>query len=199
MELIQHTPELSAYLAAGEAIDHEHSLVRGIAVRLTVDHPDAYSYAKAAFELVRDTIAHSADVGDARVPWRASEVLQQGVGTCYVKSHALVALLRARSVPAALCYQRLAEEDGSDPVIHGLVAVRLPGRGVWARQDPRGNKPGIDAQFAQDRERLAFSVRPEFNEVDYPVLYAEPHPVVLNALQAAPDRAYLWKTLPTEL
>ncbi|MFE6489205.1 transglutaminase, partial [Streptomyces sp. NPDC057757] len=32
-----------------------------------------------------------------------------------------------------------------------------------------------------------------------PVLYAEPHPAVLRALKAAPDRPHLWQTLPTAL
>ncbi|MFJ8648482.1 transglutaminase family protein [Streptomyces sp. NPDC093546] len=199
MELMQHTPELSAYLAVDDAIDHEHARVRGIAARLTVEHADAYSYAKAAFEFVRDAVAHSADVDDPRVPWRASDVLELRVGTCYAKSHALAALLRARSIPTALCYQRLTDEDGTNPVLHGLIAVRLPGRGAWARQDPRGNTRGLDAQFVLDHEQLAYPVRPEFDEVDYPVLYAAPHPVVLNALRVARDREYLWKTLPTEL
>ena len=35
--------------------------------------------------------------------------------------------------------------------------------------------------------------------LDYPVLYAAPHPVVLGALKAAPDRPHLWQTLPTAL
>jgi hypothetical protein len=112
MELIQYTPELSAHIAPGEAIDHDHSPVRGIAARLTVDHPHAYSCAKGSFWLVRDTITHSADA---------------------------------------------------------------------------------------DREQPAFSMRSEFNELNYPVLYAEPHPIVPNAPQAAPDRAHLGQTLPTEL
>ncbi|MFF0433645.1 transglutaminase family protein [Streptomyces sp. NPDC004327] len=200
MELIQKNPDISAYLAAGEAVDHGHPVVRAVADRLSIDHVDAYSYAKAAFEFVRDAIPHSHDADDPRVTWRASDVLEQGTGICYAKSIAYAALLRARGVPAALCYQRLADDDGSNPVVHGLVAVRLPGEERWARQDPRGNvPPGVDAQFSLKEERLAWAVRPEFNEVDYPVLYAEPHPVVLAALRAAPDRTYLWRTLPTEL
>ncbi|GAA4929832.1 transglutaminase family protein [Streptomyces coeruleoprunus] len=192
MELIQEVPELSAYLAADEVIDHHHPRVRQIADGLASDHPDAYSYAKAAFEFVRDAIPHSADADDPRVTWRASDVLEQRTGICYAKAHALTALLRARSIPTALCYQRFEE-------VHGLIAVRLPGREKWARQDPRGNKPGVDAQFSLDEERLAFPVRPECNELDYPVLYAAPHPVVLKALRAATDRAHLWKILPAEL
>lgn len=48
-------------------------------------------------------------------------------------------------------------------------------------------------------ERLAFAPDPKSNEMDYPVLYAKPHPAVLSVLKAAPDRAYLWKTLPAAL
>ncbi|MGW9429811.1 transglutaminase-like domain-containing protein [Streptomyces decoyicus] len=192
MELIQNTPEISAYLAADEVIDHEHPRVRATAATLSVDAPDAYTYAKAAFEFVRDTIPHSQDVGDPRVAWRASDVLAQRTGICYAKAHALVALLRAEGIPAGLCYQKLE-------VIHGLVAVKLPGEEHWARQDPRGNKPGVDAQFRLDREQLAFPVRTECNELDYPVLFAEPHPVVLQCLREAVDRPHLWQTLPTDL
>ncbi|MET7617269.1 transglutaminase family protein [Streptomyces sp. NPDC005408] len=192
MELIQQVPQLSAYLAADEVVDHGHPLVRETSARLGVDTLPAYSYAKAAFEFVRDAIPHSSDSGDMRVPWRASDVLAQRTGICCAKSHALVALLRAGSIPAAFCYQRLN-------VVHGLVALKLPGRQEWARLDPRGNKPGVDAQFSLDRERLAFDVRPQSNEMDYPVLYDAPHRAVLDALKAAPDRETLWTLYPAEL
>ncbi|MGV9278373.1 transglutaminase domain-containing protein [Streptomyces griseosporeus] len=197
MQLIQEHPELSAYLAADEAIDHHHPRVRETAARLARDAEDSYSYARLAFEYVRDTIPHSADSGDLRVTWRASDVLEQRTGICYAKAHALAALLRAEDIPTALCYQRLAHDDGSGHALHGLVAVRF--HGAWHRQDARGNKPGVDARFSLDGERLAWIPDPESGERDYPVLYARPHPAVLSVLKAAPDRPYLWKTLPTEL
>ncbi|WP_406443984.1 transglutaminase [Streptomyces sp. NBC_00631] len=196
MELIQNTADLSAYLAADEVIDHLHPLVRETAARLTAEVEDSYAYARAAYEYVRDAIPHSADAGDPRVTWRASDVLEQRTGICYAKAHALAALLRAEDIPTALCYQRLADDVGGH-VVHGLIAVRF--RGAWHRQDPRGNKAGVDARFSLDGERLAWIPDPESNEMDYPVLYAEPHPVVLGALRAAPDRPHLWKTLPTAL
>ncbi|MEU9605412.1 transglutaminase family protein [Streptomyces sp. NPDC048057] len=192
MELIQQSADLSAYLAADEAVDHEHPLVRETAARLRGHASDAHDYARSAFEFVRDAIPHSADAGDDRVTWRASDVLRQRTGICYAKAHALVALLRVESIPAAFCYQNLGG-------IHGLVALRPPGRAGWSRVDPRGNKPGVDAQFSLDVEQLAFPVRPESNEVDYPELYAAPHPVVLAALKAAPDREHLLAHLPTAL
>ncbi|MFJ4923214.1 transglutaminase family protein [Streptomyces sp. NPDC088725] len=197
MLLIQHDPYLSAYLASDEAVDHDHPRVRETAARLGAAGVDAYVYAEAAYTYVRDTIAHSGDADDPRVTWRASDVLEQRTGICYAKAHALTSLLRAASIPAALCYQRLTDDDGTNPAVHGLVALRLPGQERWARQDPRGNKPGVDARFSLDDERPAWVPRPERGEVDYPDLYAAPHPSVLNALRTARDRAGL--RLPTAL
>ena len=190
MELIQENPDLSAYLVADEVIDHEHPLVRETAARLAKDAIDSYAYARLAFEFVRDTIPHSQDSGDPRVTWRASGVLEQGTGICYAKAHALAALLRAEDIPTALCYQKL-------DVVHGLVAVRF--NGAWHRQDPRGNKPGVDARFSLDGERLAFTPDVAAGERDHPLLYAEPHPAVLTVLKAARDRPHLWETLPADL
>ncbi|MFJ9660141.1 transglutaminase domain-containing protein [Streptomyces griseoflavus] len=190
MQLIQEDPDLSAYVAADEVIDHRHPLVRETAARLARGVADSYEYARVAFEFVRDTIAHSQDSGDPRVTWRASDVLERRTGICYAKAHALAALLRAEDIPTALCYQYLG-------VVHGLVAVRF--RGGWHRQDPRGNKPGVDARFSLDGERLAFTPDPASGERDHPVLYAVPHPTVLNALRSAPDRPHLWRNLPTTL
>ncbi|AXE76492.1 transglutaminase domain-containing protein [Streptomyces atratus] len=199
MGLIQQVPELSAYLAADEVIDHEHPLVRDAVADLRSNTTDAYAYAAAAYAFVRDAIPHSADSGDMRVARRASDVLATRNGICHSKSHALAALLRAAGIPTALCCQRLGDENGDPGPVYGLIAVRLPGRDRGDRQDPRGNKPGVDAHFSLDEERLAWPVRPEFNEVDYPVLYAAPHPAVLRGLRSAEDRPQLWRTLPTAL
>ncbi|MFF8443837.1 transglutaminase family protein [Streptomyces californicus] len=199
MELTQQSPDIEAYLAADAAIDHGHPHVEEVAARLALTADSAYAYAHAAFDFVRDAIAHSADTGDERVTWRASDVLAARTGVCHAKSIALAALLRARGIPAGLCYQRLADDDGANPMLHGLVALRLPGAGRWARVDPRGNKPGVDAHFSVEEERLAWIVRTEFNEVDYPVVYAAPPEVLLHALKNARDRSELWRNLPAGL
>ncbi|WP_406151158.1 transglutaminase family protein [Streptomyces sp. NBC_01012] len=199
MKLIQSASELSAYLAEDEVIDHGHPLVREASERLGAGTADAYTYASDAFAFVRDTIPHSTDVGDPRVTWRASDVLAARTGICYAKSHALAALLRAAGIPAGFCYQRLGGSDGAGLVVHGLVAVRLPGWDRWVRQDPRGNVGGIDTRFSADEEHLAFVPRPEAGETDHPLIHDTPHPAVLQALRTAPDRNHLDRTLPTTL
>jgi transglutaminase-like putative cysteine protease len=49
MEFIQQDPELSAYLAADDAIDHEHPVVREVAADLARRAADSYVYARAAY------------------------------------------------------------------------------------------------------------------------------------------------------
>jgi transglutaminase-like putative cysteine protease len=198
MEPIPVAADPAAYLAADEVVDHQHPQIRETAARLRSTAPSPYDYAKAAYEFVRDTVPHSADAGDPRVTWRASDVLDRRTGVCHAKSHALAALLRAEGIPAGFCYQRLTEDDGTSPVLHGLNAVLLPGRTRWARIDARGNIPGVvDAAFSLERERLAWPVRPHLGESESPLVHAVPAPAVLAALRSAPDRAHL--DLPGEL
>jgi transglutaminase-like putative cysteine protease len=98
---------------------------------------------------------HSLDAGDPRVTVTAAQILIEGVGLCYAKSHLLIALLRSRGIPAGLCYQRLTDGD-SGHMVHGLVAVHLDGG--WHRQDPRGNKP--DRPAHRDRRPRLVRQRP---------------------------------------
>lgn len=170
---------MEAYLAPSAAIDHAHPSIVALAKRLR--GPDPVGTALRSFEFVRDRIRHSGDHRLSPTTWRASDVLREGHGFCFAKSHLLVALLRVNGIPAGLCYQRLAIGDGRFS-LHGLVAAPLPGFG-WYRMDPRGNKPGVEAQFSPPVERLAFRVG-EPGEWDDATPYAEPWPEVVAALRA---------------
>ncbi|MBW8483648.1 transglutaminase-like domain-containing protein [Actinomadura parmotrematis] len=182
------------YLGADEAVDLEHPLVQSTAASLR--DGDDVAYARAAFEHVRDEIAHSVDARDPRVTWRASDVLEQRTGFCHAKAIAYVALLRAGGVQAGLAYQRLADGDGF--VLHGLAAALIDDR--WVLLDPRGDKPGIDVRFSAAEDRLAFTPDPAAGELTYPTVYASPPPAVLNPLKAATDALALAATgLPDSL
>ncbi|WP_239028020.1 transglutaminase-like domain-containing protein [Geomonas subterranea] len=151
--------------------------------------------ARRCFEFVRDQIKHSWDYKLNPVTCRASEVLEHGTGYCYAKSHLLAALLRANRIPAGLCYQRLSVESGGPPFcLHGLNAVWLPDHG-WYRVDPRGNKPGINAQFAPPNERLAFSISGRL-EADLTEIWPEPLPMVVRVLTAHKTVAEVYQNLP---
>lgn len=118
--------------------------------------------AKLAFEIARDEIAHNFDTKSDTITINAEDVLKNKEGICFAKSHLLVGLLRGMGIPAGFCYQKVLRKGTveSGHALHGLNAIYLPETG-WFRVDPRGNRPGIDAQFITDKEKLAYPIRPE--------------------------------------
>lgn len=181
------------YLDSSDHIDWQRPSVDTKATELASGCCDPEAVARRCFEFVRDEIRHSWDARDNPVTCRASEVLKYATGFCYAKSHLLAALLRANGIPAGLCYQRLRLEGGGF-CLHGLNALYLEPYG-WYRVDARGNTGEVAAQFAPPAEKLAFPVLAE-GEVELPGIYAEPLPVVVEALESAADIYQLAGRLP---
>jgi transglutaminase-like putative cysteine protease len=180
------------YLAADEIIECEHPAVGALGDELRRQQPSDVDFARAAFDWVRDNVARAYDVQDRRVTLTASEVLNEGVGLRYAKSNLLAAVLRSQGIPTGLCYQRLGSpEEGY--FVHGLVYLEEG----WHRQDPRGNKPGVDARFSLEEERLAYVVDAVRGERDYRRIYQSAAPVVVAALRSATD--ILTSPLPADL
>lgn len=186
---------MDKYLEASEYIDWQQAEILALAKQLAKDADNDAAIAKRCFEWVRDEIKHSWDYQQDPVTCKASDVLKQGTGYCYAKSHLLAALLRANNIPAGLCYQRLSiNDDGAPYSLHGLNAVYLKDFG-WYRVDARGNKQGVDAQFLPPREKLAFPIN-EMNEKDFPDILAEPHNAVVEALTRYQSVKDVFENLP---
>ena len=156
--------------------------------------------AKMAFEIARDEIAHNFDTQSDNIVVNAEDVLRSKEGICFAKSHLLASLLRGMGIPAGFCYQKVLRKGTveSGYALHGLNAVYLPETG-WFRVDPRGNKPGIDSQFTTEKEQLAYPIRPELGEIDYPVVLSVPLPSVIQAMQESKDCKQLFYSRPTDL
>lgn len=177
---------MDAYLNACDNIDWQNPQILTCADDITTGKTGDADIARACFEFVRDNIKHSWDYQQNPVTLRASEVLQHGSSFCYGKSHLLAALLRAKGIPAALCYQRLTlgESYTSDGFsgsfcLHGLNAIYLREYG-WYRVDARGNNAQVDAQFQPPQEKLAFATT-QPGERDLAERFSEPLPVVIAA------------------
>jgi len=201
LKAVPYTEDICKYLALDSVIDYEHKAIKRLTDTLSEQAENELAYIKAAFEFVRDKIAHSADAGKELITCSASEVLKAGHGVCFAKSHLLAALLRCKGIPAGFCYQKLILDDDTAPVLiyHGLVGVYIKELDKWIRLDARGNKEGVDAQFSIDEERLAFPIRPELGEMDDYTVYPNPDEKVLERLQKYETRPQLWEDLPTEL
>ncbi len=173
---------MKRYLNPSKYIDFEDAEVLAVAAGIARRASSELELVRQCFEFVRDEIRHSSDFKLNPVTCRASDVLRHRTGYCYAKSHLLAALLRANSIPAGLCYQRLSVgESGAPYCLHGLNAVHLHDFG-WYRIDARGNKPGINAGFCPPKESLAFPIR-ELQERDLPEIWSEPLPVVVEVLE----------------
>jgi transglutaminase-like putative cysteine protease len=188
-KMICESNNLMDYLQETKEVDYSNPMIAAKAAELFDSSQTEIEKAKIAFEFVRDHISHSWDIQSNRVTCQASEVLAHKEGICYAKSHLLASLLRSQGIPTGFCYQRLMLFDTPDKgyCIHALNAVYLQSLNKWMRLDARGNKLGVDAQFSLEEEKLAFPVNKECDEKDYPVIYVQPHPKMVEVLTSHTD------------
>jgi len=188
-------PIVEEYLKSTEIIDWRHPDISSKANELAYEKDNLNDIAGSCFEWVRDKIKHIGDYNIQTISCSASDVLRSGSGICYAKSHLLAALLRANSIPAGFCYQRLSRDDKGPPFgLHGLNAVYLSEFG-WYRIDPRGNKEGVNAQFTPPVEQLAFSAQIK-GEIDFSEILSDPIPIIIEALRQNKSKDELWNNLP---
>lgn len=173
---------MQKYLEATGIVDYHDMNIQALAKKLSLSTRDDEAIAKNCYEWVRDNIHHSGDYKDDITTVRASEVLKYSTGWCYAKAHLLAALLRANGIPTGFCYQRLSCSEYKPDIycLHGLNWIHLKQHG-WYRVDVRGNKEGVDAQFAPPHEQLAFAL--DKNEYDLNENLTEPLDVVVETLK----------------
>ena len=137
-----------------------------------------------ALNLQEISFSTSFDTQSKVITISAEDAIEKKEGICFAKSHVLATLLRGMGIPAGFCYQRVLRKGTveSGYALHGLNAVYLEDTG-WFRVDPRGNKPGVDSQFSTDTEKLAYPIRTELGEADYPEVFTAPLPSVIKSME----------------
>lgn len=174
---------MKLYLQQCEVINWKHPSILVLAKNLAGTNSTELEIARRCFEFVRDEIQHSGDFRRDETTCVASDVLEQGTGWCYAKSHLLAALLRANGIPTGMCYQRLTIEGDKGPYcLHGLNAIYLSGLG-WYRADARGNNCKINVNFTPPKEDLAFPISHP-GEADIEGIWVEPLNVVVKVLRS---------------
>lgn len=201
MRLSLYTDNMDEYLKKDDVVNYENVNIIQLVDSLWSNADSDVEYIKKAYEFVRDNISHSADINEDMLTCSASEVLAEGHGICFAKSHLLAALLRCKSIPTGFCYQKLILDDETAPILiyHGLNGVYIKEYKMWIRLDARGNKEGVDAQFSLESEQLAFPIRAEKGEEDGFVIYPDPDIKILQKFKNNKTRTGLWDDLPTEL
>lgn len=209
------TDDMIPYLESSQIIDFHDDLIRSELKKLDnrssdwidskVSEDEVPEFIRNVYEYVRDRFPHSFDLFNAggkvsQVSCTASDVIRNGHGICYAKSHLLAAILRYSGIPAGFCYQTLTLSDENPKLIlHAVNAAYISPMKKWIRLDARGNKEGVNAQFSVNEEKLAFPVRTELGESDGTVIYARPSNNVISVLKNSKTLTELLYNLPTEV
>lgn len=226
---VPETDDLGRYLEDTITIDWQTPSVMECGRRLLAEATGATPEARIErlFRFVRDEIAHSFDLDDARraeraeravpgltpafvrrgIACRASEALALGHGLCFAKSHLLAALLRFAGHPTGFCHVRLVDDDRPGRfVIHGFVACYRPDAKRWCLLDPRGNRVASSDGGAIESEcrfeppfSLAFVPDPERGESLLPFIAKRPARRIVDLLERVPDEKALRRNLPDSL
>ena len=199
--LILEQTDIDAYLTHTDVIDVQDQVVQTLITDIRSHADSDLDRAQTAFEYARDRIRHSFDVDGEAVTIRASAVLAQHEGICFAKAHLLAALLRGLGIAAGFCYQRVTRRGSPESgyALHGLNAVYFRDLHRWVRLDPRGDKPGVHSEFSLGEEKLAYTIHPELDEVDYPYVFADPLQAVVQAMEQSSDCKELFYARPPEI
>ena len=202
MELpVPESEDLGRYLEDTITVDWQTPTVMECAQELLAGLRDPEDRLRRLFSFVRDEIAHSLDRSPERATCRASEVLTEGHGLCYAKSHLLAALLRIAGLPSGFGYVRVADADRPGRfVLHGFNAVRWPATTEWILLDASGRRAGPRTEC---RLSPPFSLAAwpdlEAGEGFFPFVYRRPGKRVIDLLERAPDFATVIRNLPDAL
>lgn len=185
MNLKLESENLNDYLQEVSEVNFSDPAIQAQISKLFCVNQTELEKTQVAFQFVRDEIAHSFDIQGELVTCTASDVLKHQQGICYAKSNLLAALLRSQGIPTGFCYQRLMLFDTPEKgyCLHALNAVFIQSLNKWLRLDARGNKKGVNAEFSIEQEKLAFTVKPHLDEIDYPTIYTKPNSKTIEVLK----------------
>jgi len=191
--------DLQEFLTESKYVDFSANNIKTVAEKLFSGVFDKVQKAQIAFEFVRDKIPHSFDIRATSISVKASDVLRHKTGICHAKSNLLAALLRLQGIPAGFCFQRLTlmNDDSEGYCVHCYNAVYL--EDTWVKLDARGNKPGVNAQFSLNKSVIAFTCRSQYDEYDWPGIYANPQAETMHMLEQADSLDYIFKNIPSKI
>lgn len=193
--------DLGRYLEDTITIDWQSPVVTARAKALLDGRTDPRERVRALFEFVRDGIDHSLDVPTQAQTCRASEVLVEGTGLCYAKSHLLAGLLRYAGYPTGFCYVRCVDPDRPGRfVLHGFNAAYWVASEDWIYLDARGERDGVSTECRFEPPwSLAHWPDPQQGEAFLPFIYRRPGKRVIDLLERAPSFEAVCRNLPDAL
>jgi len=142
------TDSNAVFLAPAEYVDSDHPRVKELAERLARSETTPAAITRRIFYAVRD-IRYGPPDFDRLASFRASTLLEEGVGYCVPKAAAFTALCRAAGLPARLAFADVTNHLATARTLelmgggifawHGYAEVQLGGR--WVKVSPTFDAP----------------------------------------------------------
>lgn len=198
---VPESDDLGRYLEDTITVDWQTPLVMERASALIADRAAPEDRLRALFRFVRDEIDDAMDVRPERVACSASQVLREGQGLSYAKSHLLAGMLRYAGFPTGFCYARLRSGEGDGGLrLHGFNAVfwQDPARWLFLDASGREGAPEAAVRFAPPWA-LSFVIDPAKGESLLPEILRRPGKRVVDLLERAPDFDAVVRNLPDVL
>jgi hypothetical protein len=173
-------PDYSSYLESSDIIDYDNSLIQDVVDQLTNGINDNVYKVRSIYEFTRDHVFHSFEINATSVTIKASEVIDQGHGTCFSKSHLLAALMRAAGIPTGFCYQVLYDTDLERLVVHGFNGVYIEELQKWVRMDSCTHKDQDDLGFDPLDEQSVRPINTNLGESDDYIIYSSPNKRIIK-------------------
>lgn len=187
-------PNFEKYLQESEIIDFSSPLVQEVCSRFKEFAGSKILLAEKVYDFVQNEFPHTSDCKRKELSISASDVIKNGHGLCFAKSHLFAAILRNFGVPVGFCYQIL-EGSRNHFYPHGLNAVYFEDLKKWVRLDARGNAPGQNARFSVEKEFLAYKVDISRHEVDLPMYFTSPFVGLIDCMKKCADKPEFFKHL----
>jgi predicted O-methyltransferase YrrM len=188
-------PDFSLYLKESDVIDFSSKEVQEVCKQFESYKNNEIELAQKAFYFVQNEYPHTSDCKRTELSVSASDVIKNGHGICFSKSHLYAAILRNFGIPCGFCYQILESKTPNHFYPHSFNAVYFKTLKKWVRLDARGNKAGQNAKFSVDEEYLAYKPDNFKNEVDLPMYFTNPFQGAIDIMKKCRDKAEFFKHL----
>ncbi|MDD6929254.1 MAG: transglutaminase domain-containing protein [Treponema sp.] len=188
-------PDFSLYLENTPIVDYSSSEVQAVCAQFEQFRDNQILLAEKAFYFVQNHFPHTSDCKRTELSISASDVIKNGHGLCFAKSHLYAAILRNFGIPCGFCYQILCAKEKNHFYPHSLNAVYFKTLNKWIHLDARGNKPGQNAKFSIDKEFLAYTPNPLKKEVMLPMIYTNPFKGAIDCMKKCKDKPEFFKHL----
>ena len=109
--------------------------VEAIDSNLPEDNKNAFTFAKAAFDYIRENIDYYTEIGSGKLPLSGPACLLAEQGDCDEQTNAFLSLLRVKGIPGWYVFGILSSKSYTKWEAHAWGYIQLPMSDSWCESN----------------------------------------------------------------